>query len=184
MPLVIASTLADAEAEAVTNSVLSSARPPRQDRLSGFHDLVGNSHDGPGRPQNVKEGHVRPPHRQQQSQQPQQQSHQEQQQEEQQQQEEEQRQTGERFNLAKIWWLEMAASLLALSMFAAIFGTVYPYQGKPLPQWRYSITINTLVAIYSEIMKAAMMLVIGECELHPLIILNRKLKPWIQASDS
>ncbi|KAI1084583.1 hypothetical protein F5B20DRAFT_567996 [Whalleya microplaca] len=74
-----------------------------------------------------------------------------------------QSQVTRKFNLAKVWWREVTACLLAVAMLAALVGTISPYQGNPLPQWPYHISINTLVAIYSEAMKAAMILVVGEC---------------------
>ncbi|KAL7626788.1 hypothetical protein AAE478_003562 [Parahypoxylon ruwenzoriense] len=66
-------------------------------------------------------------------------------------------------NLVNIWWLEAAACLLILAMLGALVGTIYPYQDKPLPQWPYMLSINTIVAFYSEVMKAAMVLILGEC---------------------
>ncbi|KAI1457061.1 hypothetical protein F4805DRAFT_205981 [Annulohypoxylon moriforme] len=68
-----------------------------------------------------------------------------------------------RITLAKIWWLEMSACLLVVATIGALVGTVQPYQGRPLPQWPYSLSINTIVSFYSEIMRAAMILVLGEC---------------------
>ncbi|KAI4869416.1 hypothetical protein F4820DRAFT_455779 [Hypoxylon rubiginosum] len=68
-----------------------------------------------------------------------------------------------RINLARVWWLEIASGLLVVAMVAALVGTVYPYQNQPLPQWPYTLSINTIVAFYSEVMRAAMILVLGEC---------------------
>ncbi|KAI2473119.1 hypothetical protein F4781DRAFT_419563 [Annulohypoxylon bovei var. microspora] len=65
--------------------------------------------------------------------------------------------------LVKIWWLEIASCLLVVAIIAALVGTIQPYQGQPLPQWPYSLSINTIVSFYSEIMRAAMILVLGEC---------------------
>lgn len=36
------------------------------------------------------------------------------------------------------------------------------YDQKPLPQWRFSITINSLVALFSTISKAALLIPIAE----------------------
>ncbi|KAI1144214.1 hypothetical protein F5Y05DRAFT_21474 [Hypoxylon sp. FL0543] len=65
--------------------------------------------------------------------------------------------------LISIWWLEAISCLLVIVMVAALVGTVQPYQGQPLPQWPYSLSINTIVAFYSEVMRAAMILVLGQC---------------------
>ncbi|KAI1342712.1 hypothetical protein F5Y15DRAFT_373733 [Xylariaceae sp. FL0016] len=48
-------------------------------------------------------------------------------------------------------------------MVAALFGTIYPYRGKPQPQWPYDLSINTIVGFYAEVMKTTMVLVLGEC---------------------
>ncbi|KAI1410106.1 hypothetical protein F5Y13DRAFT_168346 [Hypoxylon sp. FL1857] len=71
--------------------------------------------------------------------------------------------TSKRIGLANIWWLEVVSSLLVVAMIAALVGTVRPYQDKPLPRWPYSLSINTIVAFYSEVMRAAMILVLGQC---------------------
>ncbi|OTA98707.1 hypothetical protein M426DRAFT_28217 [Hypoxylon sp. CI-4A] len=68
-----------------------------------------------------------------------------------------------RMNLARIWWLEAVSCFLVVGMIAAIIGTVYPYQDRPLPHWPYDISINTAIAFYAEVMRAAMILVLGEC---------------------
>ncbi|OTA66823.1 hypothetical protein K449DRAFT_325679 [Hypoxylon sp. EC38] len=66
-------------------------------------------------------------------------------------------------NLANIWWLEGISFLLVVVMVGALVGTVQPYQGQPLPRWPYSLSINTIVAFYTEVMRAAMILVLGQC---------------------
>ncbi|KAI1777772.1 hypothetical protein F4818DRAFT_456814 [Hypoxylon cercidicola] len=68
-----------------------------------------------------------------------------------------------KINLAHIWWLEIVSGLLVIAMIAALVGTVYPYQDRPLPQWPYTLSINTIVAFYSEVMRAAMIMVLSEC---------------------
>lgn len=64
----------------------------------------------------------------------------------------------------KIWWLELTSCLLVVTMIAALVGTIQPHQGQPLPRWPYSLSINTVVSFYSEAMRAAMILVLGECK--------------------
>lgn len=68
-----------------------------------------------------------------------------------------------RMSLLNIWWLEMIACLLVLAMIGALVGTIYPYQGQPLPHWPYTLSINSIVAFYAEVMRVAMILVLGEC---------------------
>ena len=61
------------------------------------------------------------------------------------------------------WKLELLACLAFLTALAAIVATIYPYQGKPLPQWPFRVSINTLLAIYGGVMKAATVYVVGSC---------------------
>ena len=56
----------------------------------------------------------------------------------------------------------MSCCLLVLAALIAIVGIVYPYQGNPLPDWPYNISINTLVAVFIAISKSAMLLVITQ----------------------
>jgi Protein of unknown function (DUF3176) len=61
------------------------------------------------------------------------------------------------------WWLEIIALFVALIAFFAIIATLYPHQGKPLPQWPFNISINTLLSIYTFVMKAALPVVVNSC---------------------
>ena len=38
------------------------------------------------------------------------------------------------------------------------------YDGKPSPKWPYEITLNTLVSVFSTLLKALMMMAVAECE--------------------
>ncbi|KAK8016655.1 hypothetical protein PG993_014844 [Apiospora rasikravindrae] len=59
------------------------------------------------------------------------------------------------------WNLELLMCFLIFSMPFAALGTLLPYRGKPLPQWPFGITINSLLSIYSTILKAATGLVLS-----------------------
>ncbi|KAJ3537023.1 hypothetical protein NM208_g6479 [Fusarium decemcellulare] len=62
-----------------------------------------------------------------------------------------------------LWLMEfMACVLLAISL-VAIVVTLYPHQGEPLPQLPFSVSINTLLAIYTFVLKGAMALVLTSC---------------------
>jgi hypothetical protein len=61
------------------------------------------------------------------------------------------------------WKLELFACLAFLTALAAMVATMYPHQGKPLPQWPFRVSVNTLLAIYGGVMKAAMIYVVGSC---------------------
>ena len=41
-------------------------------------------------------------------------------------------------------------------------GTLQPHQGKPLPQWPYQISVNTLISIYAVVLKVTVLLVTAE----------------------
>lgn len=62
-------------------------------------------------------------------------------------------------------WVELVACVLALASLLAIMATTYAHQDLPFPKWSYGLSINTLVAIYIAVMKAALVLVAsqGEC---------------------
>lgn len=60
------------------------------------------------------------------------------------------------------WWLEISCCILATAMLFAVVAIVYPRQGLPLPQWPYSISVNSLIAVLTVIMKAAVLLVTAE----------------------
>ena len=64
--------------------------------------------------------------------------------------------------LLQEWWLEIICGLLAVGALFAILATVYPYNGRPLPQWPYGLSINSLIAIYVVILKATMLLVVTQ----------------------
>jgi hypothetical protein len=60
------------------------------------------------------------------------------------------------------WWVEIGSCVVVLGALFAIFGILYPHQNAPLPNWPYSISINSLVSIFVVIMKGAMLLVLAE----------------------
>ena len=60
------------------------------------------------------------------------------------------------------WWLELASCVLVLAALLAIVGITFPYRDRPLPNWPYSLSINTLVAIFIAVAKSAMLLVMAE----------------------
>jgi len=61
-----------------------------------------------------------------------------------------------------LWWCEAICCLIALGALIATVATIRTYESKPLPQWRYGLTINAIVAIYTVILKAAIGLVLAE----------------------
>ncbi|KAH8816694.1 hypothetical protein F5884DRAFT_873444 [Xylogone sp. PMI_703] len=57
--------------------------------------------------------------------------------------------------------LETISCILAIAALLAIVGTVYPYHGKPSYEWPIVISLNTLLAIYTMLLKSCMALVVG-----------------------
>jgi hypothetical protein len=61
-----------------------------------------------------------------------------------------------------LWIAEILSYTLALVALAAIVITLALHNNKPLPQWPSLISINSLVAIFTSILKAAMLLPVAE----------------------
>lgn len=68
------------------------------------------------------------------------------------------------------WGFEAAVLAGALGSFAAIIVILLIYNGQESPVWQYSINLNSLVAILSTILRAALMVPVAECM--PLIDCN------------
>ena len=58
--------------------------------------------------------------------------------------------------------MEIGACLLFMIAFVAIIATLYPHQGKPLPEWPFQISINALVSIYVVVLKTTIIFVTAE----------------------
>ena len=85
--------------------------------------------------------------------------------------------------LGRIWLVELTSLILAFIAFAAIIITLLLHHDRPLPKWPSLISINTLISIFTTVMKASMLLPIAEGvsqlkwlwfrEVRPLIDLER-----------
>ncbi|KAK1990633.1 hypothetical protein LX36DRAFT_531475, partial [Colletotrichum falcatum] len=60
------------------------------------------------------------------------------------------------------WALEFLSIFLAFSSLAAILAILSIHQGQPLPQWPRFVSINSLVAVFSAILKAALVMPVAE----------------------
>ena len=69
---------------------------------------------------------------------------------------------GRKRPIVVVWWSEILGCFLAVIAAVATFATLYPYQGKPLPQWPYSITVNALLSAYMVVLKAGTAYVLAE----------------------
>ena len=53
--------------------------------------------------------------------------------------------------------------LISLISFLAIVVLLRTHEGRPLPEWPFSITINSLVSVFASIMSATMLVSVAEC---------------------
>ncbi|KAL4889137.1 hypothetical protein BDV59DRAFT_210536 [Aspergillus ambiguus] len=60
------------------------------------------------------------------------------------------------------WTLEILGALTSIAFLIAIIAVLFYYDGRPMPQWPYGITLNALVSILSTIMKATMAFILTE----------------------
>lgn len=60
------------------------------------------------------------------------------------------------------WSIEIASCFLACAAFSAIVITVAIHQDKPLPQWPRLISVNSLIAIFTALLKAAILMPVAE----------------------
>jgi Protein of unknown function (DUF3176) len=60
------------------------------------------------------------------------------------------------------WSVEIASCFLACAAFSAMVITVAIHQDEPLPQWPRLISVNSLIAIFSALLKAAILLPVAE----------------------
>lgn len=62
----------------------------------------------------------------------------------------------------RLWISELSSCLVSLACLAAMVVILRTHDEKPLPQWPHLITINSLLAIFTAIMKACMMMPIAQ----------------------
>lgn len=65
-------------------------------------------------------------------------------------------------NMTLVWSIEIASLVLAFVSFVAIIITLLMHQNRPLPHWPSLISINTLIAIFTSVMRASMLLPVAE----------------------
>ena len=63
------------------------------------------------------------------------------------------------------WLAEVTSLVVAWVAFVAIIVTLVIHQGRPIPQWPQLISINSLIAIFTAILKAALIMPVAEGEL-------------------
>ncbi|KAF7196296.1 hypothetical protein HII31_02363 [Pseudocercospora fuligena] len=60
------------------------------------------------------------------------------------------------------WWREAVAIFLLVGSAIATFATLYPYQGRPIPQWPLKITPNALLSVYMLILRGSVGYLLAE----------------------
>ncbi|KAI0884332.1 uncharacterized protein GGS22DRAFT_22221 [Annulohypoxylon maeteangense] len=63
----------------------------------------------------------------------------------------------------KLWKWEIIVSFLAPTVVIIIFATLYPHDGRPMPEWPLRISVNALLSIYSMMLKASISFIIVSC---------------------
>jgi hypothetical protein len=66
------------------------------------------------------------------------------------------------FKLIQSLWLEILSLVLLILVLITIITTLVSHQDRPLPQWPFKVTINTLVSTYVTILKSLMLFVIAQ----------------------
>ncbi|KAI9788937.1 MAG: hypothetical protein M1835_001998 [Candelina submexicana] len=67
------------------------------------------------------------------------------------------------WNSVQNWWLwEILSLVTSVGATAGIVGVLIYFDGRPLPSWPYSITLNALISVLATISKAALLLPISE----------------------
>ncbi|KAL5318279.1 hypothetical protein ACEPPN_013338 [Leptodophora sp. 'Broadleaf-Isolate-01'] len=61
------------------------------------------------------------------------------------------------------WKWELLSLVGTILSLVAIVIVLNHYDGKPSPSWPYEITLNTLVSVFSTLLKALMMMAVAEC---------------------
>ncbi|KAN0108652.1 Protein of unknown function (DUF3176) domain containing protein [Hyaloscypha variabilis] len=65
--------------------------------------------------------------------------------------------------LADGWGLETIGWIVSALFMAAIIVTLMLHNGKPLPEWPFTITINTLISVFSQIGQTALAIPVSAC---------------------
>lgn len=61
------------------------------------------------------------------------------------------------------WTFEILGCVISIAFLVAIIVVLFKYDGQPMPDWPYGITLNALVSVLSTVMKATMAFVLTEC---------------------
>ncbi|OTA63214.1 hypothetical protein K449DRAFT_433322 [Hypoxylon sp. EC38] len=67
-----------------------------------------------------------------------------------------------RHHVFRFWPWELSSLLVAFGLIAATYSVLSHFNGQQVPEWPFSINLNTLVALISTIMRAAMLVAVAE----------------------
>jgi hypothetical protein len=67
-----------------------------------------------------------------------------------------------RLSLVTVWWAETISLLMAIGAFLAIVTILAVYDNQEQPAWKYSLNLNTLVAILSTLLRASLVVIVEE----------------------
>lgn len=70
----------------------------------------------------------------------------------------------------RLWIIEIVSMATSLLLLVAIVAILAAFDGVPQPGWgrRITITLNSLIAIFSTLCRAMLMLVVAEGRVHPV----------------
>lgn len=60
------------------------------------------------------------------------------------------------------WTLEALSCSLSAGALVTVIAVLIAYDGQPIPQWPHYITLNSLIAVFTAIFKASMMMPVAE----------------------
>ena len=64
-----------------------------------------------------------------------------------------------------LWYYQIGACSLSVLAMVAIYIFLLRFDGKTKPQWPYEITLNTILSIFTMLLKACLLLSISDCKL-------------------
>jgi hypothetical protein len=66
--------------------------------------------------------------------------------------------------LLQDWWvIEIVSIVFSALSFAAMFGVLISYSGVPLEEWSAPVKINTVISLFSTLLKSTVVLAVSAC---------------------
>lgn len=67
-----------------------------------------------------------------------------------------------RLSIWHTWWLEILSTLLAFGSLVAIVTILRVHENEPVPSWPGVISVNSLISIFTSILRASMIMPVAE----------------------